>query len=798
MTANPALIKFINLAHAARLPKSSLERFLSAGYVPQPRQLEFHAAARESDHNELLTEICYGGARGGGKTHCIFAGVSIDDCQMFPELNVLFLRKKAGSAEESVDNLTRRILRNIAHKTTRGLVKFANDSRIKIGHFQYEKDIDQYLSLEYDCIIIEQAEQLTPAKLIDILSVNRTSRSDYKPRMYYSLNWGGVGHAYLKKKFYLPYLENREIETRFIPATVYDNRKINKGYLKNLEQLVGWKRKAWLEGSPDIAAGQFFTNFNSAIHILPPENIPFMRYAQFWCALDYGYGHYTVCYLLMKSDGKIYVLAEHADRKQPVSYHAEMIHALLARFDLTVDDLTDFVAGTDVFAQRGARDAETIADQYEECGIRLTEANTDRINGAAMILKLLGDAELNIEPKLFISSNCAYLIECLPTLEHDPKRPEDVKKVDTDENGNGGDDAYDCFVAGTLITTIRGQKPIEQIKIGELVLTREGFKPVLSSWKKRKLHTVLKAEFSDGTQITATPNHPLWLEEKGFTYLDSLRYGDIINTIWQNKYYQKQLNSMASNSDVIQTLQNPTIDAITVRAATILNEVCNHYTLKYGSQFTVKFLKALKFTIKTEIRSIIQSKIWNVLLQKNIVRNIFLKLSDLQTRENTLKQSDLCHLLGIHQLKGANGIPNTEKKFLETDRKFQNLVNNAAQIILQKFHINPVFAQINVNPNGGAIIKPTMLLNNANDVKRNFRQINTKISDFAQKSVQPVRLHSLAENGKSDVFALFVADCHEYYANGILVKNCLRYGLMVNISTYDAPESGTPYDSYFQ
>jgi hypothetical protein len=31
----------------------------------------------------------------------------------------------------------------------------------------------------------------------------------------------------------------------------------------------------------------------------------------------------------------------------------------------------------------------------------------------------------------------------LPALPHDPNRPEDVLKVDADENGNGWDDAAD-------------------------------------------------------------------------------------------------------------------------------------------------------------------------------------------------------------------------------------------------------------------------------------------------------------------------------------------------------------------
>ena len=40
---------------------------------------------------------------------------------------------------------------------------------------------------------------------------------------------------------------------------------------------------------------------------------------------------------------------------------------------------------------------------------------------------------------------CGRLIETLPTLQHDPNRPEDVLKVDADEDGVGGGDAADCL-----------------------------------------------------------------------------------------------------------------------------------------------------------------------------------------------------------------------------------------------------------------------------------------------------------------------------------------------------------------
>ena len=37
------------------------------------------------------------------------------------------------------------------------------------------------------------------------------------------------------------------------------------------------------------------------------------------------------------------------------------------------------------------------------------------------------------------------MIETLPALQHDPNRPEDVLKVDAEENGVGGDDAADAL-----------------------------------------------------------------------------------------------------------------------------------------------------------------------------------------------------------------------------------------------------------------------------------------------------------------------------------------------------------------
>ena len=49
---------------------------------------------------------------------------------------------------------------------------------------------------------------------------------------------------------------------------------------------------------------------------------------------------------------------------------------------------------------------------------------------------------------------------CLPTLQHDPNRPEDVLKVDADEDGIGGDDTADAlrYLIATKAREVRERK----------------------------------------------------------------------------------------------------------------------------------------------------------------------------------------------------------------------------------------------------------------------------------------------------------------------------------------------------
>ena len=462
-------------AMAAGCAKEQIINFLKAGILLQPRQLVASAAARLCDQADGPTAVGYGGARGGGKSHWLLAQMGADDCQRVPGLKCLLLRKVGKANMEHFEDLRRRLFGRLKHEFSayRGVLTFANGSRIIAGHFQAEKDIDAYLGLEYDVIGIEEATTLSSRKHLDISTCCRTSKPDWRPRIYSTSNPGGIGHAWYRAKFVTPHVDEerraksgermgslvwrRGMESVFVPARVSDNQYNNPEYQRILEGLTGWQRRAWLDGDWDLAAGQFFTTFRREVHVV--GDFDETRARDWFCALDYGFAHYTVVLLgCTDSDGNTFVVDEHAERLWLPQRHAAAVKAMLKRHGLVVEQLQRFVAGADVFSRQS--DGTTIAQQYAREGIRLRPANMDRVNGWAEVLQGLGDPDTGVAPRLYIHRRCGRLVETVPSLQHDPNRPEDVLKVDADEDGVGGDDAADAlrYLVATRARTVEQRK----------------------------------------------------------------------------------------------------------------------------------------------------------------------------------------------------------------------------------------------------------------------------------------------------------------------------------------------------
>lgn len=91
-----------------------------------------------------------------------------------------------------------------------------------------------------------------------------------------------------------------------------------------------------------------------------------------------------------------------------------------------------------------------------------------------------------------------------------------------------------CFIAGTMIQTRDGKKPIEKIRVGDIVLARDeksgklGYKQVVHPFI-REVDEIYKI-FVSGHKIETTAEHPFWVEGKGWTKVKDLREQDQLLT----------------------------------------------------------------------------------------------------------------------------------------------------------------------------------------------------------------------------------------------------------------------------
>lgn len=76
-----------------------------------------------------------------------------------------------------------------------------------------------------------------------------------------------------------------------------------------------------------------------------------------------------------------------------------------------------------------------------------------------------------------------------------------------------------CLVAGTMITTTRGQIPIERVTVEDMVLTGEGFRRVLWAGMTNPAGVVFQMDLSTGGKLVGTANHPVWAIGRGWVDL---------------------------------------------------------------------------------------------------------------------------------------------------------------------------------------------------------------------------------------------------------------------------------------
>lgn len=91
-------------------------------------------------------------------------------------------------------------------------------------------------------------------------------------------------------------------------------------------------------------------------------------------------------------------------------------------------------------------------------------------------------------------------------------------------------DDHFCLVRDTLVTTERVSVPIQEVRLGDKVLTREGLREVVACTESLSEVKTLVIEFENGVKLQGSLDHPLWVENRGFT-----KFKDVLSLVKQGK-----------------------------------------------------------------------------------------------------------------------------------------------------------------------------------------------------------------------------------------------------------------------
>ena len=382
--------------------------------APSEKQKQFFASRARF--------TAYGGARGGGKSWALRRKLAAM-CLRYDGIRCLLVRR---TMPELKSNHVLPFLREygefISYNESDKCLSFPNSSKIYLGYCAADSDALRYQGQEYDVIAIDEATQMNEFRF-SIFKACLRGVGKFPRRMYLTCNPGGIGHSWVKRLFIdrdFRANENPDDYT-FIPALVFDNKILTDAdpdYVRSLETLPERLRDAWLYGRWDVFEGQFFPEFDSAIHVCKSSELPHeMRY---FAALDYGFDMLAALLLGIDADGKIYVINEYLCPGLTLSEAAQKVSALCQGYPVEYA-----VASPDLWNRR--QDTGKSGFEIMQCENGMPPmicADNRRIPGWRVLREYL--SHRSSPPKLKICCGCGELIHSLPALLCDTSRPEDA------------------------------------------------------------------------------------------------------------------------------------------------------------------------------------------------------------------------------------------------------------------------------------------------------------------------------------------------------------------------------------
>lgn len=442
--------------------------------------LDFHLHPKQmSAFLSIATEILYGGAAGGGKSH-LMRVAAITWCAEIPGLQVyLFRRIRDDLVKNHVEgpNGFRALLAGWVEcgfcTIVEDEIRFWNGSKIYLCHCKDEKDRFKYQGAEIHVLLIDELTHFTD--VIYRFLRNRVRMVGIKlpekyrktfPRIICGANPGGIGHSFVKTTFidgvrpmqsYFTSKSEGGMLRQYIPARLEDNPSMaanDPGYDARLhglgsESLV----RAMRYGDWDIVDGAFFDNFRADRHVIKPFQIPkdWLRFrAGDWgSAKPFSFGWYAVASepyiaapgLLIPRGALIrykewYGVATDGEGRfvpnKGLKMTAEKVGSQVRIRDGN-DKMSYGVLDPAAFAEDGGPSiAERMMNGTSgKNGSTFRAADNKRVTARGAMggwdqMRSRLDGDEDGRPMLYFFETCVHAIRTIPALMHDENRPEDL------------------------------------------------------------------------------------------------------------------------------------------------------------------------------------------------------------------------------------------------------------------------------------------------------------------------------------------------------------------------------------
>lgn len=469
---------------------------ITSAWTPQPGP---QLAA--IDAREFIEELCYGGAKYGGKSDLLLGDYLIDVPTYRENWHGILFRMQLTDLED----LIRRSHEFYPQaggvwqeqKKTWTFPDYGG-ATLRMRYLARLADYKRYHGWSLTWIGFDE---LTEWLDLDHWKLMRTClRWANAPvptkRMRASCNPGGPGHHAVAQYFniednpkgYTPYYDEVVGHYRmFIPSRYGDNKKgleADPGYVGRLKgagspQLV----KAWLEGDWSVVQGAFFPELRRDRHVIRPIRLP-DHWTRF-CAFDWGsYSPFCVLHIAVASEnlgriprGALVVYREwygaDKDRKGLKMRNEDIAQGILDREHEQIDYR---VADPSIFKEEGG---PSIEYTFRKNGVAFSRGDNDRISGWGEIRsRIAAETELpnyDPQPMLFFFDTCVHTYRTLSTVQHDEKKPEDV-------DSDGEDHAPDALRYGCKSWPFESKAPtiqepmrgIERATLNELLQIHDG------------------------------------------------------------------------------------------------------------------------------------------------------------------------------------------------------------------------------------------------------------------------------------------------------------------------------------